>query len=881
MKTAAIWLAIFLAGAAVGWLGYRARRTQMLGQLLDDARRSAVAIEPGDLRRLAGTRADVATAAYAALKDRLQKLRAVDPRVRVVHLYRFVPETGKVVYLGDSARSGARDESLPGDDYPPAAKSPGLQEIIRTGQAAAEGPLADDFGTWVAGYALIGEAPSTKPGVATKEILGLYVDAATWTGLLWRSAFQGAFFAWILLGLPFAALLVTRRQVEQGEVIRNLSEAMEQSRSAIVILDLECRVEYANRGLCQQIGYTRRELIGHGWRDLRVAQAADEVFADLTATVRAGRAWLGEWFNCRKDGSVYPVRGVVTPVKKRDGAIACFVAVFDDVTETKRREAELREALELAEAGDRAKGQFLATMSHEVRTPLNGIVGFTSLLLDTALTAEQREFVHTIRTSGEALIQLTGDILDFARIESAKLKLDPVSVDPRECVEDALDLLAGKAAEKNLELLHRTADDVPSAVVVDGGRVRQVLANLIGNAIKFTEHGDVEVNIAVTREGAGRRAEDGGRAAENREPDPEATSSGEIRGPASESCRLIFSVRDTGIGIAAEEHAKLFKPFSQLDDSTTRRYGGTGLGLAICRNLVHLMGGEIGFKSEPGQGSTFTFTLPALVATPGLPLRDLAGLRVGLAMRPGALRRELVRLLASWRAEVAEADTPGGLVPLAWDVGLVAVDEEVGREFALHPEPLAGLPPKKMVGLVPISCTSEMRVKLRTHFRLLVNKPVHQGELFALLSGSRPDAVAAPPPPAQFGFRVLVVEDNAVNQRLMQRVLANLGCRNTVVENGRRAIEELAQNAADYDLVLLDLHMPEMDGFAALEEIRSGRVGPRAQALWIIALTADARDEQRARGLAGGLNDYLTKPLKLPELETALRRFRDERGVRS
>jgi PAS domain S-box-containing protein len=864
-KNAAIWLAIFLAGSASGWLGYRAERTQMLEHLIADALRSVVAIEARDLRRLAGTRADVGTTAYAALKDRLQQLRTVDPRVRFLYVFRFVPETGKVVYLGDSAKAGAKDESLPGDDYPQAANSPGLQGIIRTGRPATEGPLADDFGTWVTGYALIGEAPSNRPGVPMREILGLDVDAAAWTGLLWRAALPWAFFVWILLGLPFVALLVIRRQVEQGEVIRNLSEAMEQSRSAIVILDLECRVEYANRGLCQQIGYTRRELIGHGWRDLKVAQAAEEVFADLSATVRAGHAWPGEWFNRRKDGSVYPVRGIVTPVKTRNGAIACFVAVFDDVTETKRKEAELREALDLAEAGDRAKGQFLATMSHEVRTPLNGIVGFTSLLLDTTLSAEQREYVQTIRTSGEALIQLTGDILDFARIDSGRLKLDPTALDPFECVEDALDVLAGKAAEKQIELLHRVAENVPSAVVVDGGRVRQVLANLIGNAIKFTGQGEVEVNLAVTPGNGGEAG---------------TAAAGEAGVAPVEFCTLVFSVRDTGIGIAPEQHAKLFKPFSQLDDSSTRRYGGTGLGLAICRNLVHLMGGEISFTSELGKGSTFTFTLPVPVAAPSLPVRDLAGLRVGLALRSGALRRELARLLASWRAEVAEVDAPRGLIALTWDVGLVVVDEEIARELAALPEPLAGLPPAKTVGLVPISLASELRTSLRTHFRLLVNKPVHQGALFALLSSSRPAVAETVPPLAHYGFRVLVVEDNGINQRLMQRVLTNLGCRHTVVENGRRAIEELVQKAADYDFVLLDLHMPEMDGFAALEEIRSGRAGARAQSMWIIALTADARDEQRARGMAAGLNDYLTKPLRLGELEAAMRRFQDQRNVR-
>ena len=865
LKPTAVWIVILLAGLAAGWLGSRTRRAEILTRLIEDARRSAVVINAVELRALAGTRADRETPAYAALKDRLQQLAAVDQRVRFVYVFRLVPETGKVIYLADSAKAGAKDESLPGDDYPQAQSSPGLQEIIRTGQPTTEGPLADDFGTWVTGYVRIAEVPSADPAKPLKEILGLDLAAANWRRELGWAGLQSAFYVWIVLGLPAMALGVKRRQGEQREVIRNLSEAMEQSHSAIMITDLHSQIEYANRGLCRQIGYSRRELIGRNWREFRDQQASAAAVGELVATVRAGRTWEGEWTNQRKDGTVYPVRGVVTPVKHRDGSIACFVSVFDDITEVKRKEAELRDARDLAQAGDRAKGQFLATMSHEVRTPLNGIVGFTSLLLDTKLSTEQREYVQTIRTSGEALIQLTGDILDYARIESGKLKLDPVACDPRECIEDALDLFSSRAGEKGLELLHRCADDVPAAIVADGGRLRQVLANLVGNAIKFTEQGEVEVTV--------RRAAPTAISAPGQAGVEPATGAG-----PEEACLLEFSIRDTGIGIPAEHHGKLFKPFSQVDDSATRRYGGTGLGLAICRNLVELMGGEISVASVPGQGSTFTFSVQVQVATPRAPVRDLAGLKVGLVLRPGALRRELAQLLTSWRAQLVEADTPAALDPASFEVALVLLDEGKARELAEQAEPWPGLSAKQLVGIVPITLSSEWRAALRSHFRLLVNKPLHHGALFALLSGARSTAPFATVPVPKFGFNILVVEDHPMNQRLLQRVLANLGCRFCVAENGRRAIDELTARGADYDLVLLDLHMPEMDGLAALREIRGGRAGEAVKSIWIIALTADAREEERAHGMEAGLNDYLTKPLQLPELEAALRRFRRERG---
>ena len=855
LKVAVACTLIALAGAAVGGWSYQARNTAMRLELLEDARRSTVAFDAAELSRLGGAREDAANPIYAGVKDRLRRLKTVDHRVRNVYIVRAQPGNGKIVVLADSAENGAQNETLPGD-APKGIRSPGLEEILRTGQPVTEGPLADSSGTWMTAYATIGNSGGVT--TAPSDVLGLDVDAAGWRRDLWQAALQGGFIVWIALGLPLLAWFVARRQIEQRYVIRNLSQAVEQSHSAIVIIDLDSRIEFANRGLCEQIGYSRHELIGRSWHDFRVTETSEEVFSDLVSTVRSGKPWEGEWFNRRQNGATYPVHGVVTPVKRHDGSLACFVAIFDDVTDTKNREAELRDARDRAQAGDRAKGHFLATMSHEVRTPLNGIVGFTSLLLDTPLDAEQREYVQTIRLSTEALIQLTGDILDFARIESGKLKLDPVACDPRECVEAALDMLAPKADPKRIALLHQVAEDVPAAVITDGGRLRQVLANLIGNAVKFTEVGEVEVSV--------------------RRIPPEA----DISAPASEAetCLLEFAVRDTGIGIAPENHAKLFRAFSQVDETTTRRYGGPGLGLAICRNLVELMGGTIGLQSEHGKGATFTFTIRALVAGPLHSPRDLTGLKLGLAVRQGGLRRELAELVRRSNGHVVEADGPGQLSNSAIDVALVEADEDEARDASLR-ESLPALDADKLLGLVPITLSNELRTSLRAHFRLLINKPVHHDAFLSLLAGSMGSVPTPPVPPPHFGYRVLVAEDNAVNQRLVQRVLTNLGCRPVIAENGRQALQMLRENAEAFDLVLLDLHMPEIDGIAALRDIRSGRVGIPAQGLWIIALTADVREEQRVRGMAEGLNDYLTKPLRPLDLETALRRFRAHRAARS
>jgi PAS domain S-box-containing protein len=324
--------------------------------------------------------------------------------MRGIALHRYTPGSGEVIHLARSVQAGAANARQPGDPFPEATQMPGLREMLRTGLPAVDGPAHDGEHFWMIGYAPVAEPASVPSGEARREFRSVEIDVADWHREAWGTALVRAYLFTMILGLPLIALIVVRRQLEQREAIRNLSAAMEQSHSALMIANLESRIEYANNGLCQQIGYSRRELIGRNWRDFRVAESTDDIISDLVVTVRSGKPWEGECFNRRKSGEVYPVRGVITPVKKRDGTLACFIAVFDDITHAKRREAELREARDLAQAGDRAKGQFLATMSHEIRTPLNGIVSFTNLLLDTPLTTEQRDFVATIHASTGSLI---------------------------------------------------------------------------------------------------------------------------------------------------------------------------------------------------------------------------------------------------------------------------------------------------------------------------------------------------------------------------------------------------------------------------------------------------------------------------------------------
>ncbi len=499
---------------------------------------------------------------------------------------------------------------------------------------------------------------------------------------------------------------IRRRAWAQREVIRSLSEAIDQSYSAVMITDLESRIQYANGGLCNQMGYSREELIGRNWRDFQQKETPPELLADLVATVRAGRPWRNEWFNRRKNGELYPVRGCVSPINDAHGHLACFLAIFEDMTEVKRSEMTLREALARAAEGDRSKSRFLATMSHEMKTPLNGIAGFTSLLRGTALTPEQEEYVESIRASGEALIQLTDDILELARIEGGKLKLEPVVCDVRQCLEDVLDGMAVRAADKGLELLHWVDEGVPPTLLLDELRLRQVLVSLVGNAVKFTGRGEVEVALHASR------------------------SQWEAPG----GWKLTFAVRDTGIGIADADLDKLFKPFSQLDESTTRRFSGTGLGLAISKNVVQLMGGEIAIESEPGRGSTFSFWIPA-GSEPHAPHAppDLRNRRAALAARAGPFRREFARLARRWRLALIEVDAIEDLPADGLDFVFVEVDADLARAFA------AGAPrlPAGYCAIVSASLSQALRAGLRGHFQLVLNKPLHHEALLCLLSTGR------------------------------------------------------------------------------------------------------------------------------------------------
>ncbi len=545
-----------------------------------------------------------------------------------------------------------------------------------------------------------------------------------------------------------------------------------------------------------------------------------------------------------------------------------------------QRTVELRQSIAEAQQASKVKGEFLAMMSHEIRTPLNGVTGMTELLLDTALSDEQREFVQTVRSSSEALLTIINDILDFSKIEANKLSLDEIEFDLRNTVEEALELVAPQASRKGLQLTLLASPSIPLRAVTDPGRFRQVLLNLLSNAIKFTDRGEVVVRMHVVKQ----------------------TRSHTLLG---------VDVSDSGIGIPPERQKQLFQPFVQVDSSSKRRYGGTGLGLVISRRLVNMMGGNIGVRSVEGRGSTFWFTIRVANCESNseedpTTAIDLRGTRALVAESHPASRQMFKQQLESWNVVVETAETAEEALALLTAkprgknaFGFVLLDRDLpgmdGLELAKRLSETAGshYPP-----LVLVTSTGERGDASEVRaagFAGYLPKPIRQSTLQRCIltvlgnEGKKAEQKVAPlvtrhsiaEGKARTRARVLVAEDNVVNQKVVVNILKKLGCRVDVVGNGIEAVA--AHGRTTYDIVFMDCQMPEMDGYEATAEIRRHEAAKDGDAedfrTPIVAVTANAMPGDRQKCIEAGMDDYVAKPFRKPDLDRALSRWVGGTGI--
>ena len=651
-----------------------------------------------------------------------------------------------------------------------------------------------------------------------------------------------------------------------NEVVRRKEyfEALFQNNPvAVVTIDNNAIVTSWNPAAEKLFSYTREEAIGRNVDSL-VAKR-DDIYEQAVGLSQAGLEPQGGAFQSivkrtRKDGTLVDVELSAVPIIVQ-GQKQGIYALYHDITELQRARQE-------AVAANEAKSAFLATMSHEIRTPMNAVIGMSGLLLDTSLNGEQKDYVETIRDSGDSLLNIINDILDFSKIEAGRMDIESAPFDLRACVESALDLVAARAVQKGLDTAYIFEDDVPAAIMGDETRLRQVLLNLLSNAVKFTETGEVVLTVSRVPSPNLRRGRNGER----------------------ESVSLVFSVRDTGIGLSKEGMSRLFQSFSQADSSTTRKYGGTGLGLAISKRLAEMMSGTMWAESEGiGRGSIFTFTITAPEADlPAPKRRDISGVQPQLKGRrllivdDNATNRRILNMQTNkWGMTTHDTESPNealGWIRNGEHFDLAILDMHMPEMDGLS---LAHQIRQQSPSLPLVLFSSLGRREVGEHsgeFAAYLTKPLKQSQLFDTLAGLFADAPAQPVESephrlqldpglaARYPLRILLAEDNAVNQKLALRILSQMGYSAEVASNGLETVEAVERRS--FDLVLMDVQMPEMDGIEATRRIRASSVVARQP--HIVGLTANAMQGDREKCLAAGMNDYITKPIRVEELVNAL-----------
>ncbi|MFZ2956544.1 MAG: response regulator [Candidatus Ozemobacteraceae bacterium] len=661
---------------------------------------------------------------------------------------------------------------------------------------------------------------------------------------------------------------------EAGEQIRKLSQAVEQSPAMVMISNLAGTLEYVNPRFTEITGYSKEEAIGRNPRFLKGPEQLAEKIVNLWTTITNGKLWKGEFCNRKKNGENFWVDTAISPVVDSTGKSTHFLAVQEDITSRKELEHALKTAKDAAEAATEAKGQFLANMSHEIRTPMNAIMGLCYLCQQTELSSRQADYLRKIHVAAENLLGIINDILDFSKAEAGKMILESIEFDLDEILEQLSDLVTGKARDKGLEIIFLTAPEVPTRFIGDPLRLRQILINLANNAVKYTPAGEILISTEVATQ-------------------------------ETDTIAIRFSITDSGIGMTPEQQKNLFQPFSQADGSITRRFGGTGLGLSICRRLVEMMGGEITVDSVPGRGSTFRFMVRLGIVAKRQqlqPTSDLRGLNILVVddseATLNAFRVQLeamsfvVTTVQNLPKAVEKIRTqspkhPFDLVMLDWNfhgiTGLEAIHQlrnAAGLEVrqgvlsstGASDENLSGKgshPARRLhvIIVVPFGLELTAEKTLGKELEALLVKPFTSSTLFDTvvrlfhkdhpMRHKRSAPIVSPETLESLrGAKILLVEDNEINQEVATELLEKAGVQVQIAGNGRVALSLL--ETTTFDGILMDVQMPEMDGYTATKAIR---LQDRFSRLPIIAMTAGAMAGDQEKAIAAGMNDYVAKPI--------------------
>lgn len=663
----------------------------------------------------------------------------------------------------------------------------------------------------------------------------------------------------ILLGTLHIALGNRRQRLEIEAQNRKIFKAVEQTPAAILITDNEGFIEYANPKFTELTEYTFEEAKGKKPAILN-PELSGESCDEVWETIKTGNEWHGEFLNTKKSGETYWESVLVAPVKDRFGEITNFVSIKEDITEKKKAMTAIEDARKLAENAAESKSMFLANMSHEIRTPLNAIIGLSDLALKTELTLKQADYIRKVKNAGISLLGIVNDILDFSKIEAGKIELESVEFSLDTVLEHLITVVFQKAEEKGLEFLLHVGSDVPPVIKGDSLRLSQILINLVNNAVKFTEEGEIELSVTLVREFEGR-------------------------------VEIMFSVRDTGVGLLDEQRHRLFDAFSQADGSTTRKYGGTGLGLSISKKLSHLMGGEISVESEYGKGSVFAFTAVFEIgATPKREFKygheELKDMKVLVVDDNSSARQIIMEILENLEFEAEETDCAESAINLikqndASDpYKIVLMDWKMpglnGLEASLIIKNDPDIKNTPIIALVT-AFGRDLDRKIVKNYELegFITKPVTpssliDGLLSVVFKSGYDKPVEKIVSVENFkGVHVLVVDDNDVNRQIAVELLEDTGAIVSEAVDGKQAVD-FVLSGERCDIVFMDLQMPVMDGYEAVKLIREDK---RFVELPIVAMTAHALNIEREKTRAAGMNGHITKPLIPEEIYECLKNF--------